>query len=101
MVAHQIQALKDKIYRLSLIKKTWAVKITTQKEDDKVEILSGILKGKTTAFTMSLIIYNKNSRSDYTNIKDKFRRSMQIIFSKIWNWEYKVGRCQLEKLQQE
>ena len=50
-------------------------KFTTQrKEDDKVQILSGIFEGKTTGTPISLIIYNKDMRSkDYGNIKDKFR----------------------------
>ena len=50
-------------------------KFTTQrKEDDKVEILSGVFEGKTTGTPISLIIYNKDMRSkDYGNIKDKFR----------------------------
>ena len=50
-------------------------KYTTQrKEDDKVEILSGIFEGKTTGTPISMIIYNKDMRSkDYVNIKNKFR----------------------------
>ncbi len=50
-------------------------KFTTQrKEDDKVEILSGIFEGKTTGTPISMIIFNKDMRSkDYKNIKDKFR----------------------------
>ncbi len=50
-------------------------KFTTQrKEDDKVEILSGIFDGKTTGTPISMIIYNKDMRSkDYKNIKNKFR----------------------------
>jgi len=50
-------------------------KFTTQrKEDDKVEILSGIFEGKTTGTPISMIIYNKDMRSrDYGNIKNKFR----------------------------
>ena len=50
-------------------------KFTTQrKEDDKVQILSGVFEGKTTGTPISLIIYNKDMRSkDYGNIKDKFR----------------------------
>ncbi len=50
-------------------------KFTTQrKEDDKVHILSGIFKGKTTGTPISLIIYNKDMRSrDYETIKNKFR----------------------------
>tara|TARA_Y100000590_G_scaffold439226_1_gene562981 strand:+ start:11405 stop:12490 length:1086 start_codon:yes stop_codon:yes gene_type:complete len=50
-------------------------KFTTQrKEDDKVNILSGIFEGKTTGTPISLIIYNKDMRSrDYETIKNKFR----------------------------
>ena len=50
-------------------------KFTTQrKEDDKVQILSGIFDGKTTGTPISLIIYNKDMRSrDYETIKNKFR----------------------------
>jgi chorismate synthase len=50
-------------------------KFTTQrKEEDKVQILSGVFKGKTTGTPISLIIYNQDMRSkDYGNIKDKFR----------------------------
>ena len=50
-------------------------KFTTQrKEDDKIEILSGIFEGKTTGTPISMIIFNKDMRSrDYKTIKDKFR----------------------------
>ena len=50
-------------------------KFTTQrKEDDRVSILSGLFKGKTTGTPISLIIYNKDMRSrDYETIKNKFR----------------------------
>ena len=50
-------------------------KFTTQrKEADKVEILSGVFKGKTTGTPISMIIFNKDMRSrDYETIKDKFR----------------------------
>ena len=50
-------------------------KFTTQrKEDDKVEILSGIFDGKTTGTPISMIIYNKDMRSrDYETKKNKFR----------------------------
>ena len=37
--------------------------VTPRKEDDKVNILSGIFKGKTTGTPISLIIYNKNQDS--------------------------------------
>ena len=50
-------------------------KFTTQrKEDDNVQILSGIFEGKTTGTPISLLIYNKDMRSkDYGDIKNKFR----------------------------
>ena len=50
-------------------------KFTTQrKEDDKVNILSGIFGGKSTGTPISMIIYNKDMRSrDYETIKNKFR----------------------------
>ena len=52
-------------------------KFTSQrKESDKVEILSGIFQGKTTGSPISMIIYNKDSRSrDYETIKDKLKRA--------------------------
>jgi chorismate synthase len=50
-------------------------KFTTQrKENDKVQILSGVFEGKTTGTPISMIIYNQDMRSkDYGDIKDKFR----------------------------
>ena len=50
-------------------------KFTTQrKENDKVQILSGVFEGKTTGTPISMIIYNQDMRSnDYGEIKDKFR----------------------------
>ena len=50
-------------------------KFTTQrKEDDKVNILSGVFEGKTTGTPISMIIYNRDMRSrDYETIKNKFR----------------------------
>ena len=62
-------------------RKPGSSKYTTQrKEDDEVEILSGIFEGKTTGTPISLIIYNKDARSkDYGNIKHKFRPSLSLI----------------------
>ena len=52
-------------------------KITTQrKENDLIEILSGIFKGKTTGAPISLIINNKDQKSsDYDHIAKSFRPS--------------------------
>ena len=49
--------------------------VTTQrKEDDLVEILSGVFEGKTLGTPIGMVIYNKDQKSkDYSNIKDVFR----------------------------
>ena len=50
-------------------------KFTTQrKEDDSVEILSGVFEGKTTGTPISMIVWNKNQRSaDYSEIASYYR----------------------------
>lgn len=50
-------------------------KVTTQrKEQDRVHILSGVFKGKTTGAPISLIIWNKDQHSkDYDNLKNVYR----------------------------
>jgi len=52
-------------------------KYTTQrKEEDIVEILSGVFEGKTTGTPIGLIIHNKDQKSkDYDSLKDIFRPS--------------------------
>lgn len=48
--------------------------VTQRKEDDAVEILSGIFEGKTTGAPIGLLIRNTDQRSqDYSKIKDTFR----------------------------
>ena len=48
--------------------------VTQRKEDDAVEILSGVFEGKTTGAPIGLIIINKDQRSqDYSKIKETFR----------------------------
>ena len=51
--------------------------ITTQrKEEDKVQILSGVFENKTTGTPITLLIMNKDHKStDYSNIKNIFRPS--------------------------
>ncbi len=47
---------------------------TARKEDDKVEILSGIFEGVSTGTPIAMVVYNTDQKSkDYTNIKDLFR----------------------------
>lgn len=56
-------------------RKPFKSKISTSRiEQDKVEILSGVFKGKTTGMPISMIVFNKNFRSkDYSNLKDIYR----------------------------
>ena len=47
---------------------------TARKEDDKVEIFSGVFEGVSTGTPIMMIIFNSNQKSrDYDNIKDIFR----------------------------
>lgn len=47
---------------------------TQRKEDDKVQIISGVFEGKTTGTPIGLLILNTNQKSkDYSDIKDTFR----------------------------
>lgn len=47
---------------------------TGRKEEDKVEILSGVFEGLSTGTPIAMVIYNVNQKSkDYDNIKDLFR----------------------------
>lgn len=47
---------------------------TQRKEDDVVEIISGVFDGKTTGTPIGLLIRNTNQKSkDYSDIKDTFR----------------------------
>jgi|TARA_R110000782_G_scaffold259894_1_gene350874 chorismate synthase len=52
-------------------------RITTQrKEEDKIELLSGVFDGITTGSPIGFIIKNNNQKpNDYEHIKDKFRPS--------------------------
>ena len=47
---------------------------TPRKEDDAVEILSGVFEGKTTGTPISLLVRNKNQKSaDYSEIASYYR----------------------------
>src|SRR5512134_3623693 len=48
--------------------------VTQRREEDKVEILSGVFEGRTTGTPIGLVIRNVDARSkDYSKIKDMFR----------------------------
>ncbi len=48
--------------------------VTQRKEDDKVEIVSGVFEGHTTGTPIALLIRNTDQRSkDYANLLDTFR----------------------------
>lgn len=48
--------------------------VTQRKEEDLVEILSGVYEGKTTGTPICLLIRNTDQRSkDYSNIAETFR----------------------------
>lgn len=48
--------------------------VTQRREEDKVEILSGVFEGKTTGTPIALLIRNTDAKSkDYSKIADKFR----------------------------
>ena len=66
-------SLKEKDIQIELNKRTpGQSKFTSQrKEQDEVQILSGVFEGKTTGTPISMIIYNKDMRSrDYETIKN-------------------------------
>lgn len=68
LCAEDIQPFLDK-------RKPGQSKYTTQRrEEDKVEILSGVFEGLTTGTPIALLIQNSDQRSsDYNEIKDLFR----------------------------
>jgi len=58
-----------------------------RKEEDRIELLSGIFEGKTTGAPIAFIIPNKDHRSeDYTSVKEIFRPSHAD-----YTWEKKFG----------
>jgi chorismate synthase len=50
--------------------------VTPRKEEDRVEILSGVFEGRTTGTPISMLVRNADQRSNaYDEMKDKFRPS--------------------------
>lgn len=67
---------------------------TPRKEEDKVEVLSGVFEGKTTGTPISALVYNKNQKSkDYSKIKDTPRPGhADFTYStKYGNYDYRGG----------
>ncbi|MCD6536507.1 MAG: chorismate synthase [Thaumarchaeota archaeon] len=57
---------------------------TTRREEDKVEILSGIFRGYTTGAPICALVWNKDVRSeDYEVIKDKPRPSHADYYARV------------------
>ncbi len=68
--------------------------VTSRKESDKAQVLSGIFEGKTTGTPIAISIFNSNQHSsDYNNIKDKFRpgHADYTFFSKYGIRDYRGG----------
>ena len=72
-----IEISLEEIQKELNLRKPGSNKYTTQrKENDEVEILSGIFEGITTGTPIGLLIRNKDQRSsDYDELKDVFRPS--------------------------
>lgn len=67
---------------------------TSREEDDKVQFLSGIFNGKTTAAPIAFLILNKNQKSeDYEFIKEAYRPSHAdyTYEKKFGNRDYRGG----------
>lgn len=49
---------------------------TTRKEDDQLEILSGLIEGRSTGAPIAFLVYNKDQRpADYDHLKELYRPS--------------------------
>ncbi|MBS4071519.1 MAG: chorismate synthase [Algoriphagus sp.] len=68
---------EEKIRQEMQRRKPGQSKITTQrKEEDEIEILSGVFEGKSTGTPIGIVIKNADQKSkDYSHIADKFRPS--------------------------
>jgi chorismate synthase len=67
---------------------------TARREDDKVEILSGVFEGRTTGTPIALLIHNTDARSqDYSDIKDNYRPShADFVYDKKYGFrDYRGG----------
>ncbi|MBP2201043.1 chorismate synthase [Methanococcus voltae] len=67
---------------------------TPRKEEDKIELLSGIFEGKTTGTPISAVVYNTNQKSkDYSALKDMPRPGHADLnyLLKYGNYDYRGG----------
>ena len=67
---------------------------TQRREDDEINILSGVFEGKTTGSSIGMIIENQDYKSkDYSKIKDLFRPSHAdyTYHQKYGNRDYRGG----------
>lgn len=68
--------------------------VTQRREEDRVEILSGVFEGVTVGTPIGFVIYNSNMRSsDYNNLRDIFRPSHSdfTYFEKYGTRDYRGG----------
>ncbi len=60
---------------------------TSRSEEDRVEILSGVVEGKSTGMPIGFVVYNRNQNSkDYDHLKNLYRPSHAD-----YTWEKKYG----------
>lgn len=67
---------------------------TQRREDDEINILSGVFEGKTTGSSIGMVIENQDHKSkDYSKIKDLFRPSHAdyTYYQKYGNRDYRGG----------
>lgn len=68
--------------------------VTQRKEEDSLEVFSGIFEGKTTGAPIMALVFNQDQRSkDYSDIKDLFRPGHADFpyFTKYKNRDYRGG----------
>ncbi|MEI8011757.1 MAG: chorismate synthase [Candidatus Omnitrophota bacterium] len=85
---------KDIQYDLDRRKPGQSAVTTSRQEEDQVEILSGVLEGRTTGTSLAMIIRNKDQQSqDYAAIKDIFRpgHADYTYFQKFGIRDYRGG----------
>ena len=65
-----------------------------RKEEDRIQILSGVFEGKTTGMPICMVVYNKDAKpEDYENLKNIFRPGHAdfSLFQKFKIYDYRGG----------